>query len=376
MSLLGNLPNNLNDLRNTLRNPFEKSVESPFRGEDFPDGFLIEELSGAKEKVRLVGNMMPKIPFEFGGEQRIKKDYYAGHSEPVMQVLGSSENDITINGLLKDKRYANKDYYGVSTEIQQQIDAIRIRGNLVRIVLGEFERYGYISKTNFKMNKLSNVEYSITFSISGFNAPRNARFLQKQKLVPFDINKRLIEDAVAFQNYYSSIPDSVPQSLTDVINGFVDDIAREINTVTGFVDQVINTVGDIQKSIARIKGLIKNVQNKIRDYKKFASSIDPFNPSTIVQGGLTGRYEQASFYAGALAGASSLATLMNKYRDQFNAIADATPLGRHIVKTGDNLQTISSKFYGTAENWKDILEYNNLSSTDLTVGSILEIPRI
>lgn len=375
MGLLGNLPNSLEDLTEFVRNPFEQSVDSPFRGADFPDGFLIEELAGAKENVRLVGNMMPMIPFTFGGEQRIKKEYYAGHSEPVTQVLGPSESDITINGTLKDKRY-QKTYYGVSTEIQQQIDAIRIRGNLCRFVLGEFERYGYIQKTVFKMNKLSNVDYEITFLIVGFNAPRNARFLQRQKVVPFKINKELIEAATNFQLAYSSIPDSVPRSLSDQINGLISDVAEEINKVTSFVDQIINTVGDIQKSIARVKGLIQSIQNKISAYKRFLGSIDPFSSGSSVQGGLTGRYEQSSYYAAAIAGGSSLAALMNKYRDQFNTIASDIPLGRHIVKTGDNLQKISSKFYGTAENWKDILEYNDLTSTDLEIGAILEIPRV
>jgi hypothetical protein len=376
MGLLGNLPNSLEDLTQTLRNPFESSVDSPFRGSDFPEGFLIEELTGAKEKVRLVGNMMPMIPFTFGGEQRIKKDYYAGHSEPVTQVLGPQENDITINGTLKDKRYSNKTYYGVSTEIQQQIDAIRIRGNLCRFALGEFERYGYIQKTVFKMDKLSKVDYEITFLIVGFNAPRNARFLQRQKLVPFEINKELIEAAVNFQNAYSAIPDSVPQSTSDVINGLISDVATEINKITGFVDQVINTVGDIQSSISRVFGLIKSVQNKINSYKRFLGTLDPFNPTTFVQGGLTGRYEQASYYSGAIAGGSALAVLMNKYRDQFSSIANESPLGRHIVKTGDNLQKISSDFYGTAENWQNIYDYNELTSTDLVIGTILEIPRV
>lgn len=376
MSLLGNTPSSLSELTNTLRNPFEKDVESPFRGADFPDGFLIEELSGAKEKVRLVGNMMPKIPFEFGGSQRMKKDFYAGHSEPVMQILGSEETDVTINGLLKDKRYVDKSYYGVSTEIQQQMDAIRIRGNLCRFALGEWERYGYISKTNFKMNKLSHVEYSITFAISGFNAPRNARFLQKQKLVPFDINKRLIEDAIAFQESFSSIPDSVPQTLTDVVNGYMNDIVTEINKVTDLVDQIIKTAGDIQKNISRILGLVKNIQNKINEYKRFASTINPFDPTSNLQAGLTGRYEQASWYSSSIGGASSLASLMNKYRDQFKNIANASPLGRHIVRTGDNLQKISTKFYGTPENWKEILDYNNLASTDLELGALLEVPRV
>lgn len=376
MSLLSSLPS-LSDLTNTIKNPFSADVTSPFMGADFPEGFLIEEVNGAKEKVRLVGNMMPKIPFVFGGQQRIKKDYYAGHSEPVTQVLGSMEDDVTINGTLKDKTYANEAYYGASTEIQQQIDAIRLRGNLCRFALGEWERYGYIQKTVFNMNKLSYVDYAVTFLIVGFNAPTNARYLQKQRLVPFAINKSLIDAVTSYQEEFgSNIPDTVPQSISDKIDAFTSDIAGEIAKVTGLVDQVVDTVGDIKKSINRILGLVKNTQNKINSYKKFLGATDPFDTSVYSASGITGRYSQASFYSAAIAGASGLSSILNRYRDQFKAIADTTPLGRHFVIEGDNLQKISSKFYGTADIWKEIKEYNNLVGTELVKGTILEIPRI
>lgn len=365
----------VSQLTSSLSNPFEKSVTNPFRGADFPEGFLIEEVAGAKEKVRLVANMMPMIPFSFGGEQRIKKDYYAGSSEPVTQILGSQESDVTIKGRLKDKRYGdNSDLYGVSTEIQQQIDAMRIRGNLCRFALGEWERYGFIQKTNFDMKKLSDVSYEITFFIVGFNAPRNAIFLQKKRIVPFKINKELIEEATAFAEFHQSqIPETVPQDLSDLVNGFVGDISAGIATLTGFVDQIIETVGDIQKSISRVTGLVSFIQGKISSYQDFASNVNPFEGSSV---GITSRYKEASFYSNGISQAGAMAALLNRYRDQFNSIALNSPLGRHMVRTGDNLQKISNKFYGNADSWKEIYDYNDLQSTELQIGVVLEIPRI
>ena len=79
MSLLGfNLNNGTGSFQDKIRNPFEKKVNAPFRGADFPEGFIIEELDNlnntVKTTIKLAGNYMPKIPFTFGGEQRIKKD--------------------------------------------------------------------------------------------------------------------------------------------------------------------------------------------------------------------------------------------------------------------------------------------------------------
>jgi hypothetical protein len=381
MGLLGDLPSNLSDLQNKLANPFDTKVEPKFRDQDFPEGFLIEELDGPKVKVRLVGNMMPKIPFTYGGEQRMKKEFYAGHSEPVHHILGPQESDTVLNGRLYDKRYQASNLYGVSTEIAQQIDAIRIRGNLCRFVLGEWERYGFIKQTNFDMKKLSDLDYSITIDISGFNAPRNAKFLQKRKIVPFAINQELIAEAEAWAKNYSAIPETVPQSLADKINSLFSEVASAIKVFTDFMDTIINSVQDVQKAIQRGLGLIKHVQNKIRNYKNFVGSINPFgsgfNPLGISgSAAITGRYNQASFFAGAIAGASFLQAILNRYRAQFKSISDSTPLGRHIVKAGDNLQKIANKFYGDSENWKKIYDYNSLSSTELEIGKILEIPRL
>lgn len=386
MGLLGDLPNSISDLQNKIANPFEKKVKDPLRGQDFPEGFLIEELDGPKTKIRLVGNQMPKIPFNYGGEMRMKKEYYAGHSEPVTHILGPSESDTTINGKLKDKRYQASNLYGVSTEIAQLIDSVRIRGNLCRFALGEWERYGFIKKTDFNMNKLSDMDYSITLDISGFNAPTNAKFLQKRKIVPFAINKELIAEAEAWAKNYSAIPETVPQSLADVISGLFSEVATAIKTFTDFMDNVLNTVKDVQKALNRGLGLIKHVQNKIRNYKNFISTINPFSDDFNPLGGgiagfskskrVTGRYSQASYFAGAIAGVSALQALLNRYRAQFKSLSDNTPLGRHIVIKGDNLQKIANKFYNDSESWKEIYDYNSLSSTDLEIGKILEIPRV
>lgn len=375
MSLVNGFQGKVNSLQNTIRNPFETSVEPPFDGNDFAEGMLIQEIlnSGSEgDRVRLVGNLMPQVPFKFGGSQRIKKEYYSGYSEPTMHVLGPEETDITINGEFKDKRYTNRELKNIATEFQQQIDAIRIRGNVVRITMGEFDRYCIILRTDFEMQRLSKVKYSITFSIIGFNAPKNARFLQRSKEIPFAINKDLIDAAIGFQETNSNIPDSVPRSIGDQITALTSDVAGAIGTVTGFVDQILSTVQDVQKSVTRAKGLIKYAQNKLRTYKRTVGAFKAFDDTAA----LTGRYESAKFYTGALRQSASLTALLQRLKARVAQLNSELPLARHLVVVGDNLQKIAIKFYGSPDNWKKIYDYNNLTTTELSVGSLLEIPRL
>lgn len=369
------LLNGIQSVQNTIRNPFSASTNVTFDGPDFPDGFLIQEiLENGKigEEIRLMGNQMPKIPFTFGGKQRIKKEFYSGSSEPAMQVMGGEENDVTIKGTFKDKRYQDPALKNVSSDIQQLITGIRLRGNLVRIALGEFERYAIILEDVYDLKRLSNLDYSITFSIIGFNAPKNAHFLEQTREVPFAINKDLIAAASDFQANNLGYPTSVPFSIADAINGLTNLVAGAIATVTGFIDTIVSTVNDIQKAITRVKGLIKYTQGKIRDLKNFVGGLKPFDSAQA----LTGKYAAAKYYSSVMRLAVGLTAILERLRKQISGLGNTLPLGRHFVISGDTLQKISVKFYGFADNWKKIYDYNNLSTTDLVSGTTLEIPRV
>lgn len=375
MSLLGGFEGNINSLKNKIKNPFSSNVDVEFDENDFPEGFKIEEiLSSGKtgEVVVLAGNWMPKIPFTFGGSVRMKKEYYSGYSEPAVQVFGPEEDDLTINGLFKDKKFQDLSLRNASTEMQQLIDSIRIRGNLVRLVMGEFERYAIIMRTKFDMEKLSRVGYAITFSVIGFNAPKNAVFLQRTKEVPFDINKNIIPALSDFENTSGQIPDTVPLSVADAIRSVTGEVASAVATVTDFVDSVFTTIQDVKSSINRVKGLIKFAQRKLKDYKKQVGGITSFDPSISI----AGRYDNAQYSTSQVSSAAGLTALLEQLRAQFSTISNDLPLARHLVVEGQTLQNISVKFYGSSDDWKKIYDYNDLTSTALVAGTLLEIPRL
>lgn len=371
MSLISGAQTSVNNVSNTIKNPFSKKVSNTIRDDDFIEGFQFEELTSPKKKVQLNGNLMPHVPFSFGGEQNIVKDYYPGQTEPSIQILGPREKDLTINGRFFDKKYSDTDLYGVATEIQQLVDSIRIRGNLVRIWMGEFQRYGIVKETEFNVKNLGDIEYTITFDIVGFNAPINGKFIEKKREVPFAINNDLISLANDLQNQ-SSIPVSVPQSIAEKLRDLTNIAASAINLVTDFVDTVIKVTNDIQKSVQRVLGLIKNAQNKLRQYRNFLGSINPFDSSQA----LTGRYNNASSYTNRFNFASFIGSFLQRFRRQFINLVNTLPLTSHIVKEGESLQKISTKFYDDPNQWKKILEHNKLTNSDIEIGDTLEIPRL
>lgn len=371
-----------------IQNPFgaggSAGVRQGLLKPDFTEGFRIVEIVNGKERksdeIVLLGNMLPMVPFTFGGSQRITKDYYPGNSEPSVQVLGPKESDVTIKGRLKDKRYKATGLYGVSTEIQQQIDAMRIRGNLLKITLGEWKRFGFLEETEFELAKLSDCAYQLKFSIIGFNPPKNCKFTPTSKEIPFAINKDLIAQATAFQAKYSSIPESMPKSLADIINDALNDVAEAINLVTDFVDTVVTTAEDTVAASKRVLGLVKNARAGMSRFKRRLGSLSYATASLSTEARAARRFSAAAanqaHISGSLSGANELTLLLARLQAQFEAISKTLPLTRHQVKDGDTLQKISVKYYGTSDNWKKIYDHNRLSSTQLSTPRRLEIPKV
>lgn len=374
------LMDQVSNIQDKIKNPFSAKVDIPFTENDFPEGFIVKEILNVNGKwdeesgkeVALTGNMMPEIPFITGGSQRTKKDFYPGSNEPVVHVLGAEDDDVTIKGKFKAKRYKSKEYREVPKMLQDEFELMRERGNLVRIQLGEYRRYGFIYKTKFNMNLIPDIGYEITFMIVGRSKPENARFLHKVKELPNNVNSDLIRKASIWNKKHSNIPDSVPQSIADKLNGMTSAVANAVSTVTGFVDTVISTYNDVQKSITRAKGLITHAQQKLRSYRDFVGSIDPFNSSQA----LSGKYSNAKYYNSRVASSNEMIYLLEKLRGQLSKMVPTLPMNRHVVKGGETLQKISIKYYGNQDSWKKIYDYNKLNSTELTSGAILEIPRV
>jgi len=372
MSLLDSTKSSVSQAT-TFINKLTADLLIPFSyGEKDFEYFLIQELEGPKKEVYLRGNQLPHDSLPFGGKQRIVKEFYSGYTEPVMHILGPQESDSIIKGKLKDKRFPIGGH-GVSMEIQKLIDSIRIRGNLCRFVMGEWERYGFIEEVDFRVFRTTEIEYEIKLSVSGFTAPQNAKFLEKDRLVPFDINEALIAEADKFLKLGLDYPDGIPFSILRLFNSLIGAIAGAINALTSFVDGIIKAIGDIKKTINRAISLIRHTKNKIAQYVSFVSN---FSFNDLDYSSLTSRYDMGKYTAGQVSGSASMYSLLNKFEGRFKNILAENPLDSHMVVTDDTLQSIAIKYYNDSAQWKKIYDYNDLYTTQLETGTVLDIPEL
>ncbi len=413
------LKGGLNESFNRITSPFTRKtisvaeMKGALERNDFPKGFEIIELQEGKlldnEKVILLGDQMPQIPFEFGGDQKIVKDFYPGNTEPTVQVLGAREGDITIRGRLKAKRFGktipqgftsltssptnanvlgqdpesaerrDESFRRIPREKQELIEAIRIRGNLVRITMGDFQRFGFLETAIFRMKTLADIDYELTFSIIGFNPPSDCKILGRAKTIPVDINKELIAAVDTLLEDFGTVPDSVPRSLGEQISDAVSDVASVVTLVTDFVDNVLTEVDSVRNGAARAEGLIKNARAFISSTSRRIGAFDPLGQVNINTGnGVSAGYINSAFFGSFLSSLGGMALILASLSAGLKNLAETEPLGRHRVKSGDTLQTIAQKFYQDQTQWEEIYDHNRLTDTNLEslIGEILEIPRI
>lgn len=371
----------------TIQNPFSTPVlGGGERPDDFPDGFEITEyINGQKSSyLQLNGNMMPMIPFEWDTEMRIAKDYYPGNDEAVAHIMGVRQGDLTIKGRFKDKRYKDPAFYGVSYQYTRALEAMASRGNLLRFGFegpgGKWIRWGFMEKPKFKMNKLSWIDYEITFFVVSEIQPENSFFADPEKEAPDSINFNLIASAADFQSTYSAVPTSMPLSIAGKLNQLTSAIGEKINLVTNFVQTIISTGADIAAAASRATGLIKNARNTISSFGRqaddVAHSFSALSFSGTNAAKASDTYRNMQFIHEAHAATVPLAQYLQKMQAQFDAIAKTIPIARYRVAKADTLQNISIRFYGVSDYWSKIYDHNKLQSAQLTEGKVLEIPRL
>ena len=330
--------------------------------------------------VALRGDALPHQPFVYGGQQKLVKDYYPGNSEPTVQVLGPRENNVTIKGRFKSKKFKfgdktqRENFRQYALEMQQLVEYIRVNGFLCELKLGEWVRWGFIEEAVFDFKTMADIDYSISFSITGFNPPKDFIVVKSTAEIPFQINRQLINQLSKLQGFRP--PATIKRGFADQINDAIGEIAEAVNLVTGFVDNVLGTVDSLKGSVARAKGLIKNAQVKCSQYQRRIGASSPEGDFAKSAGfGVSGAYQNARYLHQNQQAVFSITALLAALSVQINKITATVPLARHRVRASDSLQSLAMKYYKDANKWPQIFDHNKLQTTDLVVGSILEIPR-
>lgn len=401
--------------------------------------FVIKELSGRRRTVKLTGRALPYRPLTLDGEQRVKITNPAGNPDGYGTITGPTEGETKINGQWKDKylfydegeippielttdfdhggqantngisRGSNSTAVSSAIEAVELVDSMRREGQLLEVSWGHIIRRGYIKSVSQTWSNVHDVEWAINFAWIGRSAPAD---------IPADFSPAAgslstgsaLRDAL---DRLSKILDT-PGELT---GDFMSNIRNTLNRISQFTNQIeqaaagLNdqaslfsprgiggTIGSLLGSIVMsaddlkeqflengwagiatrpldqipFSGFLRDATNT-RDTSEVIDPRASIEPDMLIE---AERQAQEMLYQ---------KEALQELRDIRNeALARRIPfvqgdtevIGNYTARENDNLREVSNLYYGGPSHWREILVYNNLSSSQLVAGQVIVIPRL
>lgn len=320
---------------------------------------------------------VPRNSWEFGLELRTVREDYPGATEPVEQVLGWNFTPFTISGQWDD-RYMGS---GRALETYVSFEKLFKRGSLIRVEFEQISIVGLIKSVSFNYKLESLIEYQFEFS-PHFRESSNQTGVNSSAAVlggALSLPGDLVEDVKALSGGLLDVQSNAPSIQlngtlgSDALDA-ADNLAREIDAVGVQLNQ------RVAKATQPIDGL-RRVANGFSVVKTRAQQV--IETMVSARSDLNVAWDSAvgilSFdvWSTGLRAMARLALLTS--HDASASIAkraDPQPAALYRPQAGENLYSVSQRFYGTPFQWRLIAERNGLTSLTLTGTELLIIPEV
>lgn len=391
--------------------------------------FSVRELSGRRRTVTMTGRGLPYRPFTLEGEQRVKITNPTGNPIGYGTVMGPTEGETQLEGYWKDKylnystqfaaRPTDAPIYlsqprgataseapGTSgTPVTSVVDAInlfdsiRSEGQLLEVQWGYVIRRGYLKKLTQKWHDIHDCEWGMSFAWVAksranaspeFGPPagqreigRNMRSWLRDAMRIMDTPRTLVGSYMdEYRNFLNRIADA-SYSIDQSVTGFLDEtsplrVTSEIQSLLGGIAQAGVNIKEATEA-AGWTGIFEEPQRLL-----------PF--SQYIGTASDSRFEAAEEAALAAIDPEEIMKMqlytretvsdVVRVRDEAEArrrFFEATPeraLGVYRAREGDDLRQVSQLYFGTPTQWRTLMLFNGLTTTELYAGQYITIPRI
>lgn len=378
--------------------------------------FTIKETTGPARQVVLRGRSLPYRGVEYSGEQRVETKYFPGNPVATAQVLGHMFLPTVTRGIWKDAFLANDDsraelrnfppvavtarpgsgfsggpsfasagsipgasgYAETARVLRDAIELIKRSGQLVRVEWGSLVRYGFLKRSTFTHGDPTGGESDIAWElewiwIGDTNSAPKPRL--PSQLDPANLASKLLSqlsaalDAIlaGIAAVYANVL-LVSQSLTKLLS-LAGKVLTTLDNVAGLVFIPANLLGVLEQQLASLAQAAKDLVDTVRSVpaayqssKEGGTSLDA-NAAAAIAAAIAANVLRLGFVASE--GASTLQ-------------AQATPeILAFVTATGvETLRDLAYRFYSDPSQWTAIFAYNSLTSSQLSRGQKVLIPRL
>jgi hypothetical protein len=363
--------------------------------------FTIAEQTGRKRVLILKERALPYRPFTLSGSMRAETTWYPGNPIASMQVLGNEEAPTTITGRWADRFLRSIDDEGRAVqasaiallgtggagatqpvanvvELAKTVDSIRREGQVVEVTWDQQIRHGIVEQFVQNWDRAEILNWEITFKWIS----------QGEREVPISFALEVDQKSLSakFNTLYDQLHTSLaaPFSLVEDIERALDEMDAIISDAIGSItdttanitDAVLTPATAVKRTLAAME-TIKEGALRIENIvsSKAARALINTDEIDALSQGQTLTAE--SYVRGVKISARLLKTTAAEQNDTLTRRDDEQEiLAVFTAHTNMDLRDVSTRFYGTQEEWRRLLKYNGLTSSKLLAGMFIMVPRL
>jgi hypothetical protein len=381
---------------------------------DTASPLVIQELSGEKRGLTLIGRALPYRPIAFSGKMRAEFTRYPGNPVATVQVLGPEEGQTTMQGAWKDKFLGTVDDQGrlveataiaskgsgggirdglnldLSSErvtsvvdLVNLVEDIRRSGQLLEINWDSIKREGMLMEFEHTWQNRHDVEWKMTFEWSSLADPDPPTAVPQTDTSDFQaeltsLGQTLssLQSQVALAEDFTADMNSKITQLETAITSVAETVSQAVDVVLDPVDAARRLLGIVEYTKASAQDVMESAQ--VRTYRSVVTPMPLVLPDTTPTAATVtpGQTCAAAKYLRDTRAEARTIRGLSAQRGQEIAARSGEGQGATIVraKMGQDLRDISVQLYGTADQWRLLKSYNRLDSSALVAGQIVLIP--
>lgn len=286
-----------------------------------------------------------------GGEQQMIVTKFIGRNKRQVQVLGSQPRDMGWRGTF---------LYDSAIARARALDALRINGEPLDLVWGDFHYTVIIDRFHFDPSNIFHIPYEISLQVvqdltapGAINVP--SRDTIEQGIIGVIIK---IQDATAALARIVAFVNAARQGDVRGLISTASGLVSAIGTVSGFVgSQDLTTL----RGFANQATVVAQQAIGLYDFAKAAW-----------QGGVLSRLDQTGAGVNEVFALGNAAQLLASLILRFSS----PPYQVNVPVVRDNLFSISTRYYGKLDSWDQIADFNNLRDSQLLGPQTVKLPVI
>lgn len=365
-----------------------------------PTPFDIEELTGGKHKLRLVGRALPYRPLTFEGSMRAEFTWYPGNPVATVQMLGSQEGSTSINGMWKDRflksmtdpigpipalpvqgRQGSAYYDGNLLidvyDLVRIVDSFRRRGQLLKVTWDEFVRHGIMTKFRHSWLRREDVEWEMDFQWISQGDP----IIPVAFALDLDILGMVNQIAGLVNDLVSVVQAgfALVNSMVNAINTIIDTITQAVASLMDIAKQAVKALLSPLEVARAVKAGFQTLAGQGRELARVVDSLPAKAIQLSHEAGLISQAqaEKASKWVSDVKiSARRLVSEVILHKDKIDANQDKQSQPKIVTaRENQNLRDLTTRYYGTPHEWKRVRQYNRASGSKLRSGRRVYLPR-